>query len=99
MPRLRYSERSRADLDAIWEFIASECSRNATTVLGRLHAKIDQLRTQPLIGHQHRDLQRGVRCLNRDGYLILHRYAAGVVLIDRIVHHSRDLPTLPLGNP
>lgn len=94
MPRLRYSLRSRADLEAIWDFIAVDSPRQASAVLAHLHQKIERLRTQPLSGHRHLELQSDVRCLNRDGYLILYRYTAGLVRIDRIVHHSRDLPGL-----
>jgi hypothetical protein len=64
--------------------------------LERLHDKIESLRAQPLFGHRHRFLPAQVRCLNCDGYLILYRYSANVVRIDRIIHHSRHLPDLDL---
>jgi plasmid stabilization system protein ParE len=96
MARLRYSELSRADLEFIWETIADDSPRSAGAVLERLHDKIESLRAQPLFGHRHRFLPAQVRCLNCDGYLILYRYSANVVRIDRIIHHSRHLPDLDL---
>ena len=96
MPRLRYSHRSRTDLENIWGFIAVDSPRQASEVLSRFHAKIEHLRRHPLTGHRHRELQAHLRCLNSDGNLILYRYSAGIVCIDRIVHHSMDLPSLSL---
>lgn len=91
MLTLRYSERSRADLASIWDFIAVSSPRNAVTVLDRIHDKIELLRLQPLIGHRRDDLRRGLRCMNSDGHMIFYRVAGRVVRIDRILHHSRDL--------
>jgi len=92
MPRLRYSERSRDDLVAIWHFIATDSPRNAGAVLQRLHARCERLRHHPLIGHRRDDLLRGLRCLNSDGYMVFYRHTSRLVLIDRIIHHSRHLP-------
>ncbi len=94
MARLRYSERSRDDLVAIWQFIATDSLRNADAVLLRIHDKCEVLRNQPLVGHRRDDLRRGLRCLNSDGYMIFYRATPGVVRIDRIIHHSRYLPAL-----
>jgi plasmid stabilization system protein ParE len=96
MAQLRYSDLSRSDLELIWETIADDSPRSAGAVLERLHEKIESLRTQPHFGHRHRFLPHEVRCLNCDGYLILYRYSANVVRIDRIIHHSRNLPDLEL---
>ena len=97
MALLRYSELSRTDLELIWETIAADSPRSASAVLERIHEKIESLRTQPLFGHRHRFLPHPVRCLNCDGYLILYRYSANLVRVDRIIHHSRDLSELDLS--
>lgn len=94
MPRLRYSERSRDDLVAIWQFIATDSLRNADAVLLRIHAKCETLRNQPLMGHRRDDLRRGLRCLNSDGYMIFYRATSGLVRIDCVIHRSRYLPAL-----
>ena len=95
MATLRYSELSRADLAAAWDFIAIDSPRIATLVLDRIYKKIERLRSQPLAGHRRDDIRRGARCLNCDGYLIIHRYSAGIVRIERIVHHSRHQSNIP----
>jgi plasmid stabilization system protein ParE len=46
------------------------------------------------MGHRRDDVRRGVRCLNSDGYMILYRYTAATVRIDRVVHHCRHLPAI-----
>lgn len=91
MSRLHYSLRSRADLEDIWDYIAGDSLRRAETVLDRIHAKIETLRQQPIMGHRRDDVHRGSRCVTGDGYMIFYRYKADVVHIDRIVHHSRQL--------
>lgn len=88
---LRYSKRSRADLEAIWDFIAFGSPRNAEAVLDRIHEKIERLRAEPLMGHRRDDIRVGARCVNSDGYMIFYRSTAELVRIDRILHHSRNL--------
>jgi plasmid stabilization system protein ParE len=97
MAQLRYSELSRTDLELIWETIAVDSPRSAGAVLERLHEKIESLRAQPLSGHRHRFLPHRVRVLNCNGYLVLYRYSTNLVRVDRIIHHSRNLPDLDLS--
>jgi plasmid stabilization system protein ParE len=94
MARLRFSARSRADLEEIWERIALDSPRNAEVVHDRLCRKLDQLLVQPLSGHRRDEIKRGLRSVTSDGFVILYRYRAGEVSISRIVHHSRDLPAI-----
>jgi plasmid stabilization system protein ParE len=94
MLRLHYSQRSRADLDEIWDFVSHSSPRNAEAVLVRIHAKIDLLRTHPRAGHRRDDVRLGIRCAKSDGYLIFHRVTGGTLRVDRIVHHSRHLGRL-----
>jgi plasmid stabilization system protein ParE len=94
MLRLHYSQRSRADLDEIWDYVAHGSPRNAEAVLDRIHMKIDLLRLHPRAGHRRDDVRPGVRCAKSDGYLIFHRVTDGTLHVDRIVHHSRHLGRL-----
>lgn len=91
MLRLHYSHRSRADLDEIWARISDDSLRNAESVLERIHAKIDLLRSHPRAGHPREDVRAGSRCVNSDGYMIFHRIAGDTLKVDRIIHHSRHL--------
>lgn len=94
MLQLRYSKRSRTDLEAIWNFIATSSEENAEAVLERLYVKIEQLRSQPLKGHRRDDLRRGIRCVNSDGFMVFYRCTSVLVRVDRIIHHSRHLPDI-----
>lgn len=94
MLELRYSKRSRADLEAIWDFIAPSSPQNAEAVLDQLYLKCEQLRSQPGMGHRRDDLRRGVRCVNSDGFMVFYRCTAVLVRIDRVIHHTRHLPDI-----
>lgn len=91
MPRLRFSERSRADLENIHDWIALDSPRNAELVHERLCQKFEQLLQQPRSGHRRDELKYGLRCVNSDGFGIFYHYRRGVVGISRIIHHSRNL--------
>jgi plasmid stabilization system protein ParE len=99
MPRLRFSARSRADLDEIWDRIAADSPRNAEAVHDRLLGKFEQLLAHPLSGHRRSDAKRGLRAVSSDGYQVFYRYRAGTIGISRIVHHSRDLSVLEFPEP
>lgn len=99
MPRLRFSTRSRTDLLEIWEHIAAESPRNAEAVYTRLCARCEQLMSEPLAGYRRDDVQRGLRCLNSDGYVIFYRVAKDHVRISRIIHHSRHFPEIDFETP
>ncbi len=99
MLRLHYSQRSRADLDEIWDYVADESPRNAEAVLDRIHTKIELLRMHPRAGHRRDDINRGSRCVNSDGYMIFYRVAGAILSVDRIVHHSRHLGRLKFDAP
>ena len=94
MSRLRFSARSRADLDEIWERISLDSPRNAEAVHAWLCRKFDQLLSQPLSGHPREDLKPGLRTVTSDGYMIFYRYHDPEVGISRVVHHSRDLTNI-----
>ena len=91
MLRLRYAQRSRADLVDIWDYISDDSPRNAEAVPDRIHSKAEMLRTQPMMGRRREDLPRGSRCVKSDGYMIFCRNCTDLTRVDRIVHHSRQL--------
>lgn len=94
MPWLRFSARSRTDLEEIWERIAAGGPRAADAVHERLFRKCELLLTQPLAGHRRDDVKRGLRSLSSDGYVIFYRCVADEVRVCRVLHHSRHFPAL-----
>lgn len=94
MARLKFSARSLADLDEIWERIALDSVCNADSVHDRIFQKFDLLLGQPRAGHPRNDLKPGLRAMNSDGYMIFYHVRGSDVGISRIVHHSRDLSSI-----
>lgn len=99
MPRLQFSDRSRADLAEIWDRIAADSSRQADAVHERIYERCLQLIDQPKMGHRRDEVKRGLRCVNSDGYSIFYRIAGTTVRISRIVHHARNLGHISFKEP
>ena len=94
MPRLLFSDLSRQDLAQIWDYIATDSTRNADAVHERIYQRCEQLIDQPLSGHRRNEVSPGLRCLNTDGYAIFYRAKPTHVGISRIIHQSRNLPSI-----
>lgn len=86
------AKRDLADI-AVW-LMENASDRVAVDILGRIEAKIDQLRDLPLIGAPRDDLAPRVRILVEHPYVILHRASRSEADILRIVHGARDLPSV-----
>lgn len=99
MPRLQFSDRSRADLAEIWDHLADRSSRPADAVHERIYERCLRLINQPNIGHRRDEVKRGLRCINSDGYPIFDRVSGTTVRISRIVHHARHLGRISFDKP
>lgn len=49
------------------------------------------LKDQPLAGQQRPEFRQPIRSLSHRPYRILYHLAGNVVVIDRIIHHARDV--------
>ena len=94
MPRLRFTKRSRADLDEILDRIADDSPRAAQGTIDRIVERARILRDQPLSGHPRDDLFPGIRSVRSGKYLILHELKGDVVVIAHVLHHARNLPVI-----
>lgn len=94
MPRVRFTQRSRADLNEIYDHIADGSPRAAQSTIDRIVERVKQLRDQPLSGHPRNDLAPGLRSLRCGRYLILHEVLADAVVITHVLHHARNLPSI-----
>lgn len=94
MPRVRFTKRSRADLNEIFDHIADGSPRAAQSMIDRIIERSRQLRDQPLSGHPREDLAPGLRSLRCGSYLILHELVGDSVLISHVVHHARNLSSI-----
>jgi toxin ParE1/3/4 len=91
--RIRLAPQARADLDAIWLYIARESSSEATATraVGAITDKFGLLTKFPFIGKSlESDLRPNVRILLANNYLIFYSVKSGEIRILRIIQASRD---------
>jgi toxin ParE1/3/4 len=89
----RLAPQARADLDDIWEYIASESGDMAIAdrVIDAISARFMLLASWPRLGRIRDDLRRGLRSFLAGNYIIFYRLQRRDVLILRVLHVRRDL--------
>jgi toxin ParE1/3/4 len=88
----RLAPEAEADLDEIWLYVARNSSVEiANRLVDALTTRFFLLGTYPRAGRQRDDLWPGMRMFSVGEYLVLYRAEGNDVLIDRVVHGSRDL--------
>lgn len=92
---LRIDRRPRAvaDIDNIWMTIAAENLGAAERWLAHFYQAEDQLADFPEIGPNRPDLANDLRSWPVGPYLILYRVEPDALVIVRVLHGARDLPT------
>lgn len=98
MTRIELARQAHADLDDIRSYLKREVGEARTRrMLTRIRDKIDLLADFPKLGVEREDLGRR-RVLQCRPYIIIYRLRATgadtLLIILRIVHGARDLPTL-----
>lgn len=96
--RIELARRARADLDDIETYLQREAGEaRAKRMLARIGDKIDLLIDFPELGVEREDLGHR-RVLQCSPYIIIYRLRPSggdnLLIILRIVHGARDLPTL-----
>jgi toxin ParE1/3/4 len=91
----RLAPEAEADLDEIWFYVASHSStETADRLVDSLTTRFFLLSTHPRAGRQREDLWPGMRMFSVGNYVVLYRVDGMDVVIDRVVHGSRDLEAL-----
>ena len=85
--------RAQRDLKAIWLFIHAENPSTANRLLKSIDHRIQQLCDHPFSGQPRYDLGPGIRHLVAGQYLVLYRAAEDHILIVRVFHGNRRLPS------
>lgn len=90
---IKLSAAARSDLARIGEFGAEHFGDDVADDYARgfLEA-FELLRRHPLAGQARPDFRKGTRCKLHRSHRILYRVAGDIVFIQRILHHSRDVP-------
>lgn len=93
MSRIRFSVLARADVRAIWDFVALErqSPENADRLLAFIYDKLSFLADFPLMGELRDELSRGLRCFSAGSYVIYYRPLTNGILAERVLHGAQDV--------
>ncbi len=89
--RVTFSEKARADLFSIGEYIAGDSPSRALSFMDELEVKASSLGEAPNKGVQREALHKGLRLLVHGAYGIYYTIEADRVRISRILHSALDL--------
>jgi len=95
LPPCHISPEALADLQTIYDFIASDSLESADRVAEEFFSAFDRLAALPQSGHSRPDLtSRDVRFWPVRSYLVIYRESADSVQVVAILHGSRDIPSV-----
>jgi plasmid stabilization system protein ParE len=83
-----------ADLEEIVDFIAQDSPRHASRVLRELREQITEIAKQPQNYRLRPEIGAEARLATVGNYVILFRIHQHAVRIERVLHGSRDLPSV-----
>ena len=93
MARIRLSAAARSDLARIDDYSAERFGDEVAADYVRGFADVfEQLQRFPLSGQARPDYREGTRCKLHRSHRILYRVTDDVVFIQRILHHSQNVP-------
>lgn len=92
----RLAPQARADLDDIWEYIASESGDVAAAdrLIDTIISRFLLLASWPRLGRTRDDLRRVLRSFPVGAYIIFYRLQRRDVLVLRVLHARRDMPQI-----
>ncbi len=91
MTRYRLSTQARADLDAIYDYVAGDSAAAAERLLDMLEQKFRLLGNRPLLGQLRPEVAEGLRCFAAGNYVVCYRVQPPGVEIVRVIHGARDV--------
>jgi toxin ParE1/3/4 len=94
MPGIRLRPRAKADLVAIWEYIARDNEAQADAFIKTVDEKFRLLAQNPGIGRVRDELGASVRSLPVGRYVIFFRSGETYLEIIRVLHGARDVQAL-----
>ncbi len=97
MSRYRLSTQSRADLDDIWLYIASDNVAAADHFIDELVGKFRTLAKEPGIGRTRDELAESLRSFPVGNYVIFYRAMQDGIEVVRVLSGFRDIPTVFTG--
>jgi len=96
MARLRVSRKARSELDSIWFYIARQSGSTeiASCIIDGITGRFWLFSRYPNVGRPRDDLRPGLRSSVAGDYVIIYRVEKDTVIIDHILHGSRDISGL-----
>lgn len=94
MSRIEISRRALADLDNIWEFIATDNIRAADETLDRIKVRCSSYANQPELGESRPEIGSDIRSFSVSWYVIYYRARNKGIEIVRVLHGARDVGQL-----
>lgn len=95
MTRLELGPFARADVDALAAYLEHEASPAfAQRTVNRILDRLLVLEDNPLLGVARPELGESRRCFLIRPYVAIYEPTPTIVMVLRIVHGARDLPTL-----
>lgn len=93
MSRYRLSERAKADLDGIWDYvgITNDNPDAAFRQLEEIYEMLSALAATPRIGRRRDDLRSGLRAFPVGPYVILYEIAEEGIDVLAVMHGARDI--------
>ncbi len=89
--RFRKTPQADDDLDAIWDFIASDSARTADKQIARIGEIFEMLIENPLAGRERRELRASLRSFTVGSYVIFYVPLPDGVEIIRVMHGRQDI--------
>jgi toxin ParE1/3/4 len=88
------SPEAERDLAEIWHFIALDSIGAADGVIETIDEKMVLLSEWPFAGRERDEYLPGLRSIGAGKYLLFYQVRGETVQVIRVVHGSRDLPTV-----
>jgi toxin ParE1/3/4 len=92
MKRIRLSQSAEADLDEIWAYYATQSANFevADKQIESLELTFRLLGRNPSAGRARSDIEKGVRCLPSNSYLVYYKVMRSDLVILRVLHGMRN---------
>ena len=91
MPRVEWAEPAKADLRAIWYYIAEDSIDHASRVVRRLNDLCGKIANAPRMGRERPELGLALRSFPCNPYVIYYRPIEDGIHVMRILHGHRDI--------
>lgn len=92
-----FTVQAELDLEEIGDYIAADNPLRAVSFVGEIREHCAKISSSPLGYVARPELGEGIRCCSHGRYLILFQPFDEEVVIVRVLHEARDLPSLFQG--